>query len=183
MGTRRTHRRVIANRRFISLSSKTPNSTNQGWILTEQQQPASGERALGFNRYSTAPQQPKKTIYSIPSALGFCRFACNKPTTGGNLRRKHQVAHRMGLWAAALRPRFVIDVGDNFNDVGVSVPALVHGLLVEVGVRSCSQVHHKVLWFFDTSTRALVVMNQTRHSRSQKRVRGATGCCCPVGEV
>eukprot|EP00752_Nemacystus_decipiens_P008688 g7755.t1 len=38
---------------------------------------------------------------------------------GGNLEWKHQVAERMGLWATALRPRFVVGLGDNFYDVGV----------------------------------------------------------------
>lgn len=31
------------------------------------------------------------------------------------------MAERMGLWATALRPRFVVGLGDNFYDVGVSV--------------------------------------------------------------
>lgn len=33
------------------------------------------------------------------------------------------MAEHMGLWAVALRPRFVVGLGDNFNfyDVGVSL--------------------------------------------------------------
>lgn len=32
---------------------------------------------------------------------------------------KYEVAERMGIWAEALQPRFVVGLGDNFYDVGV----------------------------------------------------------------
>lgn len=116
LGTRRAHKRLSKTAVHLSLQTQQPK------LVSPSASSVPGRERLRVVRCDSRPHNlppQSETRARVVRLFGLVDYLAPTQSTGGNLQWKHQVAERMGLWATALRPRFVVGLGDNFYDVGV----------------------------------------------------------------